>query len=149
MRHRVRRLVLIDPLGLWRDDSPIEDYVAVSEERRLELLYADPQAGKAAKDDAIDSKAAHVRSIMSLASTSHFVWPIPDRGLARRLHRITADTLIVWGAEDRVAAPVYAENFAQGIQRTRTVIIDSAGHLPHIEQREAVTAAVREFLEAS
>jgi pimeloyl-ACP methyl ester carboxylesterase len=150
MRHRVRRLVLIDPLGLWRDDAPIADYVAVSDEKRLELLYADPETGKeaTATDDAIDAKAAHVRSILSLASSSHFVWPIPDRGLVRRLRRITADTLIVWGDQDRVADPVYADDFAQGIEGARTVIIKDAGHVPHVEQRAEVTAAVREFLSA-
>src|ERR1700722_19841577 len=29
-----------------------------------------------------------------------FFWPIADYGLGKRLHRVTASTLIVWGRQD-------------------------------------------------
>src|SRR2546428_4168793 len=40
-----------------------------------------------------------------------FVWPIPDRGLKKRLHRITAPTLVLWGEADRANPLVYAEEW--------------------------------------
>jgi pimeloyl-ACP methyl ester carboxylesterase len=42
------------------------------------------------------------------------LFPIPDRGLAQRLHRITAKTLIVWGREDALIHTVYGDAFKRG-----------------------------------
>ena len=38
--------------------------------------------------------------VWAMGATGKFVWPIPDKGLARRLHRVTAPTLLVWGDRD-------------------------------------------------
>jgi len=37
--------------------------------------------------------------------STKFWWPIPDRGLDKRIHRITAPTLVVWGAQGRDHLP--------------------------------------------
>ena len=46
-----------------------------------------------------------------LGMAGKILFPIPDRGLAQRLYRITAKTLIVWGREDALIPPVYGETF--------------------------------------
>ena len=51
----------------------------------------------------------------SLACTGKFVWPIPDKGLKKRLHRITAPTLVLWGEQDGLVPPIYASDFEQAI----------------------------------
>jgi len=43
--------------------------------------------------------------IWSQACTEKFVWPLPDKGLKKHIHRIGAPTLIVWGKADGVIAP--------------------------------------------
>jgi pimeloyl-ACP methyl ester carboxylesterase len=85
--------------------------------------------------------------IWSQACTGKFVWPVPDRGLKNRTHRIAAPTLIVWGKADRIIAAAYAEEFAARIAGARIELIEGAGHLPHLEQPDAVVQAVRRFLE--
>ena len=40
------------------------------------------------------------------------LFPIPERGLADRLYRIKASTVIVWGQSDRLIPPVYGPVFA-------------------------------------
>jgi pimeloyl-ACP methyl ester carboxylesterase len=84
--------------------------------------------------------------IWAQACTGKFVWPVPDRGLKNRAHRIAAATLIVWGTADRIIAPAYAQEFATRIAGARVELIKQAGHLPHLEQPEAVSQAVRAFL---
>ncbi len=84
--------------------------------------------------------------IWAQACTGKFVWPLPDRGLKNRIHRIAAPTLIVWGKADNIIAPVYAAEFAKRIAGARVELIENAGHLPHLERREAVTEAVLGFL---
>ena len=71
---------------------------------------------------------------------------IPDKGLKKRIHRVSAPTLIVWGAEDRLVPSVYAEEFSKRLARPRVHIITGAGHAPHLEHPAAVGGLVRDFL---
>jgi pimeloyl-ACP methyl ester carboxylesterase len=79
---------------------------------------------------------------------SKFLWPIPDRGLKKRAHRIAAPTLLLWGESDRLVPPIYAGEFAKLIKNTKTETIKAAGHLPMYEQPEAFIQAVRGFLKS-
>ena len=86
-------------------------------------------------------------SVWALGATGKFVWPIPDKGLKKRLHRITAPTLIVWGREDRLIS-VVAE-----VRRPHRPLTRRdhrrAGHLPQWEQLDGVAPLVLEFLNGS
>ena len=61
--------------------------------------------------------AARVRLMWALGATGKFLWPIPDKGLKKRIHRVTAPTLLVWGKEDRLVPPVYADEFTRRLAR--------------------------------
>ena len=66
---------------------------------------------------------------------------IPDKGLKKRIHRVSAPTLIVWGADDRLVPSVYANEFSKRHADGRVHIITSAGHAPHLEHPAAVAGA--------
>jgi len=146
----VGRLVLIDPVGLWRDDRPVQNWMLIPDTARRVALFADPD-GEAARRffEVPADPAARVETLSQMiwaqACTGKFVWPIADRGLSRRIHRIAAPTLIVWGEADRIIAPVYAQEFAKRIAGAPVKLIDQAGHLPHLEQPERVVAAIAKF----
>src|SRR5262249_5440241 len=84
--------------------------------------------------------------IWSQACTGKFVWRLPDKGLKKRMHRIAAPSLIVWGDADAVIVPDYAKDFAERIADARVALIARADHLPHLEQPEEAARLVREFL---
>jgi len=147
----VGRLVLINPLGLWRDDHPVKNWMILRDIERAAALFAEPEGEAARRFFAVPVEAsARVevlsQSIWAQACTGKFVWPVADRGLSRRIHRIAAPTLIVWGRADRIAAPVYADEFARRIAGAQIALIDGAGHLPHLEREERVVGAVTGFL---
>jgi pimeloyl-ACP methyl ester carboxylesterase len=147
----VGRLVLIDPVGLWRDDLPVKNWMVLSDKVRGPTLFADPDGEGAKRFFAVPSDAeARIDTlsqiVWSQACTGKFVWPIADRGLARRAHRIVAPTLILWGKADGIIAPAYAQEFARRIAGARVELIERAGHLPHLEQPDAVAKAVSAFL---
>jgi pimeloyl-ACP methyl ester carboxylesterase len=151
MPKSVSRLVLIDPVGLWRDDHPVKNWMVLSDRERRPSLFADPDGEAAKRFFAVPADAAArvdtlAQFIWSQACTGKFVWPLPDRGLKARIHRIAAPTLIVWGEADRIVAPVYAQEFATRIARARVAMIDRAGHLPQLEAPEAVAKAALGFL---
>jgi pimeloyl-ACP methyl ester carboxylesterase len=150
-RDRVGKLVLIDAMGLWRDDAPVQDHLLVAPENLARLLFHDLSKPEVAAKLAMPTErdamnAALVQRFGALASTSHFIHPIPERGLKRRLRRIKAKTLILWGAEDALVPPVYAADFAALIPDAYAEIIEDAGHLPQIEQRKAVSELLEDFL---
>ena len=43
------------------------------------------------------------------------IWPIPDKGQNKRIHRIIAPSLNVWGENGRLIPPVYAHTFRKAI----------------------------------
>ncbi|MFZ3354020.1 MAG: alpha/beta hydrolase [Xanthobacteraceae bacterium] len=147
----VAKLVLIDPVGLWRDDLPVKNWMVISDAERRRALFAD-STGEGAERffaipaDAKERVAVLSQFIWSQACTGKFVWPLPDRGLKNRIHRIGAPTLIVWGDADRIIAPAYAKEFARRIVGAHVEMIAQAGHLPQIERQDAVTKAVLNFL---
>lgn len=147
----VAKLVLIDPVGLWRDDAPVRNWMILPDPERRTALFADPK-GEAAErfftppgDEAARTDAA-IALAWAQACTGKFVWPIPDRGLKNRIHRIAAPTLVVWGEKDGVVPRTYADLFAGRIAGARIAGIAGAGHLPHLERADAVAAAIGQFL---
>jgi pimeloyl-ACP methyl ester carboxylesterase len=148
---RFTALVLVSPFGLWIQDDPVEDFFAVPPAQLPELLYHDPRspAAQAAGEAPTEGDALieyHVERAKSMAVAAKYLWPIPNRGIAKRLHRISAPTLIVWGASDRVASPRYAEAFQRQIKGSRVVIVEAAGHLPIEEQPARVSELTTSFL---
>jgi pimeloyl-ACP methyl ester carboxylesterase len=147
----VGRLVLIDPVGLWRDDAPVKNWMILSDKVRQPSLFADSDGEAARRFFDVPSDPAEridtlAQFIWAQACSGKFVWPIADRGFSKHAHRIAAPTLIVWGAADGIIPPVYAQEFARRIADARVELIDHAGHLPHLEHPEAVTKVVRAFL---
>jgi pimeloyl-ACP methyl ester carboxylesterase len=145
---RVDKLALIAPIGLWLDDHPVPDISGVPPERIPELVLADPQGPVAALMPAPDpsNPESLFKAAMTLASILQFIWPLPDKGLSKRLYRVKAPTLLVWGAQDKLVDPAYGEAFAAAIAGARLEVIDGAGHLPNLEQPEQTIRVLTEFL---
>jgi pimeloyl-ACP methyl ester carboxylesterase len=141
---RVSRLVLVSPLGLWNDAYPVADLFAVKYPDMGRLLYADASLadGSAAALD-VDQL---VRTAQGLTAVAKWVWPLPDKGLGRRLRRITAPALVVFGSEDALVPARYADDFVARIPDARAEIVRGAGHMLPEERRERVLELVSGFL---
>lgn len=149
--HRVRRLVLIDAMGLWLDETPVEDHVIVNADRQAELLYGDHAADEVRArldmpDDVTEARGIMLDRFDALAATSHFIHPVPERGLSRRLPRVTMPTLLIWGAEDQLVPPAYAEAFQAALPQAEVALVEGAGHHAHLERRAQVSELVLGFL---
>jgi len=147
----VTRLVLIAPAGLWNDDHPTPDIFALLPFEMPRYLFHDPESGAKLMtsgvriDDPEFLKAYLVRNARQMGMAGKLLFPIPDRGLAARLYRITARTVIVWGESDRMIPPVYACGFEAGIAGSRVVMAPEAGHMIIAEKPQAIAEAVASF----
>jgi len=61
------------------------------------------------------------------------------------LSAITAPTLVIAGAHDRLATPDAAATLQSGIRRSQQVIFSESGHLAHLEEAERFAHLVIEF----
>ena len=92
-----------------------------------------------------NSQSFSERWARRLGMAGKLLFPIPDRGLAQRLYRITARTLIIWGREDVLIPPVYGDAFKKAISKSKLVRISKAGHAVGQERPAAVLEAIRTF----
>jgi pimeloyl-ACP methyl ester carboxylesterase len=66
--------------------------------------------------------------------------------VARIAARLDRPALTVWGRQDRVFPPAYAQRAAAILPHSTLCLIDRCGHYPHWEQPDAFAAAVEGFL---
>ena len=139
----VHRLVLVSPAGVWRDEEPVADLLALNASELSERLTATPD-GASALDGLADELTRD--RMQDIAAAGKFLWPLPDKGLHRRAYRIKAPTLILWGEQDRINPPSYAADFQGLIAGSQTGTVVNAGHLLMLEQPDAFAHAVTAFL---
>ncbi len=144
------RLVLIGAIGLWSDDAPPADWLAAPREELAGLLFANhenlPIAATGTDPEA--AAEAAVSAMWGMGCAAKFLWPLPECGLAKRLHRVAAPTLLLWGELDRISPVTYAKQFAQHIDGAAVHVLPACGHLPQWEAPSDTELLVRDFLGA-
>ena len=153
-RDRVLRLALVDSSA--RPDTPEasekrRSAIALAEQGKLNLVAAQGFKSVVHPDHAGDKAllAIHMRMSMAVgpevyARQQQATITRPDaRG---ELAGIECPTLVVVGDGDQLAPPEAAEEMVAGIPGARLVIVGSAGHLTPLEQPDAVTKALVEWL---
>ena len=147
----VRKLVLHSPSGLWLDEHPTLDVFAAPRDVMMKALYVEPEKVLATlpqidPQDEEATRQATLNRTQSQAAASKFLWPIPDKGLKRRIHRIKAPTLLVWGEQDGLTPPAYAPLWQKLIPGSELVTIPGTAHDPLTEKPEEFVEAVSAFL---
>lgn len=151
--HRVKKLVLVNPVGFWRDEDPVLDFFSLPLDQLMPYIWHDPESDAVREAFNMPDGGEALADMMmermkSLATASKFMWPIPDKGLKRRIHRVQARTLLVWGESDRLVPPSYAEDFRSRMKDARVEILAECAHMTMFEKRDEFVALVTEFLEA-
>ena len=149
---RPASLTLLAPAGMWLDEHPIADIFATLPHELPALLFHDAAAGAAALTGGVDftDMDALVEFFISnakqLGTAGKMLFPIPNRRLSKRIYRLTAKTLIVWGESDALIPPVYGPHWQSLIPGSELVMIGAAGHMVPVEQPDQVAAAIEKHL---
>jgi pimeloyl-ACP methyl ester carboxylesterase len=148
-RPHVGKLALLAPLGLFDEREPVADVWARRASEIAPLFSANPDAYTAsvACPKGVDEVEWQMTQVRAHEAAARLLWPTCDRGLAKRLHRITAPTLLLWGSDDRIVPASYAKRFADGIAAPTTVrTIPNAGHRLDLDAPDATAAAILGWL---
>ena len=147
--HRARSLVLVASLGLWHDDFPIPDLFTISRGELRGKLFSDARSELALQvlPEDFASQEAEMAYWQGLSAAGKLLWGLPyNPKLARRLHRVSVPTLIVWGEEGGLLHPQYGEMFRTGIRDSEKVTIEGSRHMPHLENPGEFVRQVSRFL---
>jgi pimeloyl-ACP methyl ester carboxylesterase len=153
-KSQIDKLVLIAPIGLWKEEASytVANWCALSFPEIKNVLFHDQNCPRVVKRMARPAEGTEEQAlwdrdfIWTIGCTAKLIWPIPDKGLRKRIHRISARSLIVWGENDKLISPSYADDFKRGITGSEIFTIPFCGHEPPLEQTEVLEAAVRKFL---
>jgi pimeloyl-ACP methyl ester carboxylesterase len=143
--HMVRRLALIAPWGLFDEKEPAIDPWAQRAPEVPGLLCADPERWNQlkAEPEGANSPEWTIEQTRAAEAAARAFWPLGNTRIEKRLPLISAPTLLIWGAEDRVMPRSYAERFARGTAgRSEIRTIAGAGHLAELDKPDEVAAAI-------
>jgi pimeloyl-ACP methyl ester carboxylesterase len=150
----IGRLALIAPVGLWRDEAPVADIFGMMPGELVPYLFHNQSCIAAQRmmmltmlfSDKDDRTQEQVEILLAMSrgfrTVAKFLFPIPENGLERRLWRIEAPTLIVWGEQDRLVSPLYADIFREKIANAEVMRIPETGHLIGLESPEPLAEAL-------
>ena len=145
--HHFGKLIIANAVGVkagGRDNRDIADVFSTPQAALNKLAWHDPAL-------APDFTAMAPEALRIVASNrvalSMYTWDpyMHNPKLAGRLHRINVPTLVVWGASDRLVPQAIGNVYRERIPGARMVVIDKAGHSPHIEQPDAFVQHVLAF----
>lgn len=147
----IAAMTLIGPVGIKAGDRETRDYVdmfAMSGPDWLATLFQEPKAWT--RDFASMSDEELLALARSRESMAYYSWRpyLHNPQLVHWLHRIKARTLIARGEHDRVVRKAVHDEMQKRIAGSELAIISGAGHYAHVEQPDAVAAAITKFARA-
>ena len=144
---RLASLTLIDAAGIHVSGVPQVDTFLVNDEQMVRSLFHDPKLAERMLAVARRPELEDV-ILKNRTTTAKLIWQPRgyDPHLHKWLHRIGVPTLLVWGANDKLYPPAYAQAWQRLIPGAEIAIIPECGHVPQVEQRAAFVAALEGFL---
>jgi pimeloyl-ACP methyl ester carboxylesterase len=148
--HRIASLVLLSPAGLRLPDHPVPDIFLMTPDELAARFFQHPPppAEPARGAPSVDEILAAYRDRTALA---RFCWSpyFCNPKLERRLHRITAPTLVVSAAQDRLIPIEHGRRYAERIPAARFTEIEDCGHAMYVERPAEFAAVTIDFAVSS
>ena len=146
---RCGSLILADTFAVHPDGQAIIDRSRAAletatlrqmAEGRVDLLLAQP-VDPALRNEVVETMGRIDPTAYLIGCEA--VWLADQRD---RAEAVRVPTLVLCGAEDKVAPPTLAAELATLIPHAREEVIEHAGHLSNLEQADAFNRAVEDFI---
>src|SRR5271170_1708639 len=156
---KLDRLILVDPVGIklgGREERDIVHFFNTSPSELARLAWHDPAnrpAGvyglgwQAAIDEQM-SDADMIALARNWDALCLYAWRphMYNPQLKHWLRRISVQTLVLWGQNDRIVTPEYGRAYRALIPGAEFAAIEEAGHHPELEQPRVFVEHVARFL---
>lgn len=143
----VDHLVLVDPAGLKVPGMALPDLFEMTEAETTRLIFYDQTLAESQPTTGDDPQAL-LQRIKNQTTFARLAWHpyLYSPLLGRRLRRVKAPTLLIWGRHDRLIPIENAQLWLDGIANARLAVVEDCGHVPHRERPEELARLVSEFL---
>lgn len=144
---RIKSLTLVGSAGIRVKGAPAADIFMMAPEDLIRALYVDQKLAENLLSREL-SEAEQDVQIMNRVATARLGWHprLFNPSLRKWLHRVDVPVHIVWGDQDRIIPPVYADEFKSLLAGSSVTMIPESGHLPHIEKSTPFVEAVSGFI---
>lgn len=143
---RVKKLVLSNAGGIRVKGTPIADIFAMNVQELMAATFDNPMTAMPLMPAAFDidylMSQYHQRTTLAALAWN----PSYDPRLERRLAYVKRPTLIVWGENDRLIPPAYADAFHRAIPNSEVIKLEGTGHMPMFEKAEEWNKVITDFL---
>lgn len=137
---RASQLVLVSPLGLPtanRREQHVADIFMLSRQElgaRMQVSEPTPDSSMAALTSMPEDRIR--RTMRNDEAVGLYGWTpyMSNPKLADRLHRISAPTLVAWGAQDAIIDAAYREAWLAALPQAEVETFAEAGHRLHADQ---------------
>lgn len=152
----LERLVLIDAQGFIDGIGPLASLpsflatLGVKVLRSVPLRQAANQMAyfnkqKFATDDAMRIGRLHTH-LPGWTEANVAFMQSGGYAVSNRIGDVSLPTLVVWGRNDEILSPDYAQQFIDTLPQAELVWVDECGHCAHLEQPHALLQAVARFM---
>jgi pimeloyl-ACP methyl ester carboxylesterase len=148
----LKSLALLAPAGIRVKGFPSGDnFIWSPEEAARNLVHDEAYAERAIAAAAAANEAEADRALVNRYAAARLAWEPRwfSPALERWLHRIKVPTLVLWGAEDKLLPPRYAEVWRAAVPGAKVETIPACGHLLHVEKAEVVANRVLAFTDSA
>lgn len=147
---RIAALVLVGAAGLKVDGVPRFDVFSHPIEETLQVLFYDqtrwPQLVSTDLGPDVIVRAYRESTTLARLTWNPYMY---NPKLERRLARISAPTMVLWGRDDAFLPLPHGEAYAAAIPGARLVTIPECGHFPPFERTDVFLQHVLPFLGAT
>ena len=146
---KVQKLVLTASSGLYENTlggsfPKRGDYAYIAD--RVAYTFFDPQTVSKTYVDEVFSVTSNISKAIRVVSIAKSA---QRNNLAKVLHEVQADTLLIWGLNDTITPPLVAHEFNCLLPRATLRFIDKCCHAPMMEHPERFNTLLGQFLQGA
>ena len=154
----VQKLILVDAQGFIDGIGPLASMPRFLSVLGVQILRSVPLRQMANKMAYNDKKKYATDDAMRIGRLHTHLPGWTDANVAfmrsggysvsTRLSEVKVPTLVVWGRQDEILSPEYAQQFIDALPDAQLVWVDQCGHVPALEQPQQLLKAVQKFVGA-
>ena len=140
---RFRTLTLVSSAGIRVPGVPMGDLFMWSAEEKARRMVFDPAVGEQRANAVLTPEEADV-ALKNAFTSSKLCWSprFHNPDLEKWLHRIRIPTMIMWGANDPIFPPPYAEAYNRMIAGSELRVFPECAHSPQQEKLDDFIAGI-------
>ena len=144
------KLILVAPAGLKPEQGEILDIFYYPVEQLRDMGYHDPSQAPE-WDELFGQPPTREQQDLALRAretSARLIWKpyAHNPRLPHFLPRVTNETLIIWGRQDRIVPLICGEQYQRLLPNATLRIIEGCGHSPNIERPDEYVHIISEFL---